>query len=83
MNDNALLRRLKTEALIFEIFNYDQKKTEDWVNTYNPNLGATPLEMIKQGREKKLLKWIRNQLAENKRERTTCKNCLRRREGDK
>ena len=38
-----------------------------WLNTLNPLLGnVTPMSMLLRGKEKKLLKFILNQLDENK-----------------
>lgn len=48
-------------------FNND-KKAFAWMITKNPNLGqVSPDHMIRSGRGKRLLKWMDNQLNENKR----------------
>lgn len=51
---------------ILRFFEGDIDKAEAWMSTPNPMLGnQVPLDMIKQGREQKLLKWIDFQLSEN------------------
>lgn len=45
----------------------NQDKTMLWFDTPNPHLGEqTPKDMIRIGRSKKLIKFIRNALSENK-----------------
>ena len=52
--------------LVDEFFK-DEDKTMLWFNTPNPLLGEqTPKDMIRLGRSRKLIKFIRNALAENK-----------------
>ena len=52
--------------LVAEFFR-SSDKTILWFNTPNPLLGeATPRNMIRIGRSKKLIKFIRNALSENK-----------------
>lgn len=47
-------------------FNGNFKKTDLWLRTKNPLLGnVRPWDMIEAGREKKLLKFINNQLSQN------------------
>lgn len=47
----------------------DQEKVYLWFNTKNPLLGGIkPLDMIRQGRSEKLLKFIQAMLRENKHE---------------
>ena len=54
--------------LVLDFFKGDQKKTVLWFKTQNPLLGnISPNEMIARGREKKLLKFIKTLLDENKR----------------
>ncbi len=44
-------------------FDGDEKKTWHWFKTGNPSLGMfSPLDMIKLGREKKLMLWIDNNM---------------------
>lgn len=52
--------------LLLEFFNGDQRKVHLWLVTYNPLLGDTPAHMLVNGRHHRLLKFIRNQLDENK-----------------
>ena len=47
----------------------NEDKTMLWFNTPNPLLGEqTPKDMIRIGRSRKLIKFIRNALSENKAE---------------
>lgn len=47
-------------------FNGDMDKTYAWFETKNPALGfISPLDMIKSGRQMKLLKFIDNQVQGN------------------
>lgn len=53
---------------IRKYFNGDTEKTWLWFRTPNPMLGQeSPLNMIKVGREKKVMNFIDNALDENKR----------------
>lgn len=48
-------------------FKGDFNKTDDWLRTPNPLLGKIrPWDMIEAGRENELLRWINQQMAENK-----------------
>lgn len=57
----------ETLELVNTFFN-DLEKSDTWMKTSNPLLGnISPLTMIACYRGKKLLKWIRIQLDENRR----------------
>lgn len=59
--------REKVFSLILDFFHGDGEKAERWMATSNPLLGCmTPDDMIALGRGEKLLKWVRQSLAENK-----------------
>lgn len=48
---------------IKKYFNDDDKKTWDWFKARNPAFGMfSPLDMIKLGRQKKLMLWIDNSM---------------------
>lgn len=52
--------------LVLEFFDKDYEKTLIWFDVPNPALGnVRPLDMIKNGREEKLCKFIQNQLDGN------------------
>ena len=54
--------------LLLKFFNGDGRKVGRWYTTRNPLLGdLTPMTFVKQGREDKLMNWVRQQLAENER----------------
>ncbi len=62
--DHGIPERVRWHVLGF--FKGDSKKTNLWFSTPNPLLGnVSPQQMISMGREYKLLKWVRQQLAEN------------------
>ncbi len=51
---------------VLEFFEGDKDKAHNWFATKNPSLGnVSPLEMIKKGREKKLIMFINKSLDEN------------------
>jgi len=53
-------------AMLDVFFSGKFKKTDTWIRTKNPLLGdVRPWDMIKAGREKKLLTFIRNAMDEN------------------
>ena len=50
-----------------EFFKGDEDKAFLWFTTENPHLGyIKPISMIKTGRQKKLLKFIKTQIDDNK-----------------
>lgn len=60
INYHETLKKL----LIF--FKYDYLKLFNWLNSKNPSLGnVSPLRLIEQCREEKLIKFIENALSEN------------------
>lgn len=55
-------------ALVREFFGGDAVKTAEWFTSPNPLLGMiTPQQLIDLGRGEKLLKFVKDQLEENKR----------------
>lgn len=55
--------------LVLEFFDGDHYKTSIWWFNPNPAFGqVSPQEMCNHGREAKLLKWVKAQLAENNRD---------------
>lgn len=59
-NRNAVLK------LVVEFFGGNVKKAELWMNSRNPLLGnITPEFMISVGRSDRLLKFVKNCIAEN------------------
>ena len=65
------LTRQETIRVIFAMldvfFNGNFKKTYTWIRTKNPLLGGVrPWDMIDKGREKKLFKFVKNAIEENK-----------------
>ena len=61
------LREWATAINLVANFFEDEDKTVLWFYTPNPFLGEqTPRDMIRIGRSKKLIKFIRNALSENK-----------------
>ena len=57
-----------TVTLVAEFFSGDSEKTKLWFATPNPLLGnIPPVDMIKMGRERKLLAFVQTALDENKR----------------
>ena len=64
--EERLIEWATTINLVADFFK-DADKTMLWFNTPNPLLGEqTPRNMIRIGRSKKLIKFIRNALSENK-----------------
>ena len=64
--EDRLIEWATTINLVAEFFK-DGNKTMLWFRTPNPLLGEqTPRDMIRIGRSKKLIKFIRNALSENK-----------------
>jgi hypothetical protein len=58
-------RQAKIADLVRGFFK-DEEKTRLWFHTENPLLGGSvPIDMIRQGRSEKLLKFIQGSLAEN------------------
>lgn len=56
-------------GLVLEFFNGDYSKATLWFTTLNPLLGMIrPIDMVLLGRTDKLLKLIKNQLDQNKRD---------------
>lgn len=54
------------ETCILEFFGGDKAKTKLWFETPNPLLGGiSPAGMIRCGRYDKLIRWVKQQLAEN------------------
>jgi hypothetical protein len=53
--------------LVAEHFGGNAQKTALWFTTFNPLLGITPRDMIRFGRYKKLVKFVLNARAENRR----------------
>jgi hypothetical protein len=51
--------------LVRNFFKGDVDKTNYWFNSYNSNLGAAPVSLMKEGHIEVLLKWVRIQLDEN------------------
>lgn len=63
-----LLDIATTVTLVAEFFSGDSDKTQLWFSTPNPLLGnIPPVDMIKMGRERKLLAFVQTALDENKR----------------
>lgn len=59
-------RSQRCYELVKEFFKGDNKKTIDWFHDINPGIGGIrPIEMIKNGRSDKLLKFIESQLDGN------------------
>lgn len=57
---------IKILIFLYFYFEGDEKKAEKWLYSSNPLLGGfSPSDMIKLGKEKKLLKFIINQIEEN------------------
>jgi hypothetical protein len=57
----------EAERLVLEFFEGNVDKMKMWFHTRNPLLGnVTPNDMILAGRYEKLLKWVKEQLSENK-----------------
>lgn len=53
---------------VSKYFNFNEKKTSLWFMVCNPLLGNTsPLVMVKLGRYKKLKKFVKSALEENRR----------------
>lgn len=58
----------EAQTLVAKFFDGDGAKTLLWMTTKNPLLGnLSPREMIQMGREDKLLKFVKESLAENER----------------
>lgn len=58
---------IKTWRLVVEFFEGNEEKAELWFKTQNPLLGGiSPEKMIVLGRRDRLLRFVRDQLAENK-----------------
>ena len=54
------------EQMILAFFQGDVLRAHAWMNAKNPHLGdVSPNQMIEMGRGKKLLAWVKAQLAEN------------------
>lgn len=47
---------------VLDHFRGDNAKAWAWFNQWNPQLGNVPIDMIKKGREKKLMAFIDSQL---------------------
>lgn len=59
--------RKELNALVLEFFDGNKEKTKLWFKTPNPLLGGiSPDRMIRAGRGDRLLRWVRQQIAENK-----------------
>ena len=57
-------------ALLCEQFKNDQQKVALWLTIDNPHLGnVKPIDMILIGREKRLLKFVKESLSENQRDK--------------
>ena len=57
---------IEARDLIFKFFEKEPWKALVWWQAPNPLLGGiSPVDMLKIGREEKLLKFIKGQLAEN------------------
>lgn len=57
---------LETFLLVEEFFEGNHAKTTLWFSSPNPLLGGmTPYQMVQLGRGAKLLKFVKQQLAEN------------------
>lgn len=53
-------------GLVMKFFEHDFHKAYAWWVTQNPMLGgASPYGMCETGRQDKLLKWVKQQIAEN------------------
>lgn len=53
-------------AMLDVFFKGKFEKTDTWIRTYNPLLGnQRPWDMINEGREKKLFKFVKNAIEEN------------------
>lgn len=50
---------------ILNFFGRDHSKAWEWFNTFNPSLCAVPMDMIRKGREKKLMCFIDSSLEGN------------------
>lgn len=61
------MARDKLSAIVLKFFNGDTSKMNLWYDTRNPLLGGvSPINMIQAGRYDKLLKWAKEQIAENR-----------------
>jgi hypothetical protein len=59
-------RQRKIADLLLGFFKNDEEKVRAWYKTENPMLGGTaPIDMIRQGRSEKLLKFIKTSILEN------------------
>lgn len=57
--------------LVLEFFAGNETKADLWFRLPNPLLGGTaPVKMIAMGREERLLRFVREQLAQNERPST-------------
>jgi hypothetical protein len=62
------LREVATTVTLVMEFFHSGEKTQLWFLTPNPQLGSiAPIDMIKMGRERKLLNFVQTALEENKR----------------
>jgi len=53
-------------VLLLEFFDDDLEKMKKWINASNPLLGGTtPHIMVQNGEERRLLRFIKNQLEGN------------------
>lgn len=54
--------------LLKRFFNGDEDKVSLWMMTWNPAFGCSPQVMVGAGYYQKLLKWARQQIADNEKE---------------
>lgn len=57
----------KIFSLVKNHFNNDVQKTYDWFTSIHPIFGKKPIDVIREGRQAKLLKYVISQLDENQR----------------
>ncbi|TXH10673.1 MAG: hypothetical protein E6R04_04890 [Spirochaetes bacterium] len=56
-------------GLVLKFFGGDLGRAYYWWHADNPNLGGvSPGEMVRLGREDKLLKWVKQQVKDSRRE---------------
>jgi hypothetical protein len=67
IESNDSLTVVEIVMLVYDFFEHDKVKTKQWFRTRNPQLGfVSPNTMIRDGRARKLLRWVMGQMGENK-----------------
>lgn len=68
MNDKQDLVIDEVILLVNKFFNNDKEKVRVWLAAENPNLGNTsPWKLMFEGKEKKVLDFVKEQIKESKR----------------